>query len=59
VLGTDDTLTTGIRQATPAVGEVGLPIAASETMSGRRHYPPEAWDPDEESIAPVQVWSSA
>lgn len=56
-LGTDDTLTTGVRSSTAAEGEDGVPGAASETMSGRRHHPPEVWDPDEapESELPVPV----
>src|SRR5687768_15531560 len=53
LFGTDDTLTTGVRKATPAGDEDGLP--ASETMSGRRHYPAEIWDADEEAESELPV----
>ncbi len=55
VLGTDDTLTTGVRKSTPVGDEDGLPVAASETMSGRQHYPAEVWDPDEEPESELPV----
>ena len=50
--GTDDTLSTAVRQATPTDLTAGESV---ESMSGRRDYPLESWDADEapESELPV------
>jgi len=53
--GTEDTLSTGVRRATPP-GAVPVDAAdAAETMSGRRQYPLESWDPDEEPESELPV----
>jgi serine/threonine protein kinase len=53
--GTADTLSTGVRPATPSSGVAGEALHASETMSGRRQYPLETWDPDEEPESELPI----
>ncbi len=50
--GTEDTVSTGVRDTAPTHD---AELAASETMSGRRQYPPEVWAPDEEPESELPV----